>query len=148
MKKAVTAAVAVAALATPVANAAGIATKKAVAAKPKKRVISVKKKVVGVQGFAGRWGFVEVTLLVKKTTTIVGKKKTVRRAVIGLDVPIYPDHTDRSVFINQQALPLLEQEALNVHYVAAHVDMISGATDTSGGFIDSLQSALLKAKKV
>ena len=148
MKKAFTVAAAAAALAAPIANAATVAAEKPIRAKAKKRVITVKRKVTGVLGTADRWGDVQVTLVVRKTTTIVGRKKTVKRTPVAVSVPVYPDHTNRSVFINQQALPLLEQEALNVHYVAAHVDMISGATDTSGGFIDSLQSALLKAKKV
>jgi uncharacterized protein with FMN-binding domain len=146
MRRAVTVAVAAAAVASPIANAASIAKKRPVT-RAKKRVITVKKRVAGTQGLAGRWGYVQVTLLVKKTTTIVGKHKTIKRQVLSLAVPIYPNHTDRSVFINEQALPLLEQEALNAHYTA-NIDMISGATDTSGGFIQSLQSALVKAKKV
>ena len=49
-----------------------------------------------------------MTLVVKKTTTTVGKrKKTVTRRIAGVAVPVYPDHTDRSVFINQQAIPFL-----------------------------------------
>jgi uncharacterized protein with FMN-binding domain len=149
MKKAVTAVLGTVALAAPYASAAGAAVHhpKKHKAKPKKKVVTVKRTVAGEQGFAGRWGVVQVTLVVKKTTTILGKKKTIKRQVVGLHVPVYPDHTNRSVFINQQALPMLEQEVLSARYTA-NINMISGATDTSDGFIQSLQSALVKAKHV
>ena len=62
-------------------------------------------------------------------------------------MPVYPNHTDRSVFINQQALPMLEQEALAAQFTGG-INMISGASDSSDAFIQSLQSALLAAKKV
>ncbi len=148
MRRAVTVAVTVAALAAPIANAASIAKKKPVRAKAKKRVVTVKKTVVGPQGSAGRWGNVEVTLVVRKTTTIVGKKKTVARKIVAIGVPVYPNHTDRSVFINQQAVPLLRQETLQANFDISKINVISGATDTSYGFGQSLQAALLKAKKV
>lgn len=147
MKRAVTAVMGVVALAAPYASAAGAAVHAPKKAKARKKVITVRKTVYGVQGQADRWGYVEVTLLVKKTTTIIGKKKHVKRQVVGMNVPVYPNHTDRSIFINQQALPMLEQEVLSANYTA-NIDMISGATATSFGFINSLQSALLKAKKV
>ena len=60
-------------------------------------------------------------------------------------VPIYPNHTDRSVYINSNALPLLKSEALRAQ--SANVNLISGATDTSYGFAQSLQAAILKAKR-
>ena len=88
-----------------------------------------------------------MTLVVKKTTTTVGKKKTVTRRITSVTVPVYPNHTDRSVFINQQALPMLEQEALAAQFTGG-INMISGASDSSDAFIQSLQSALLAAKKV
>jgi uncharacterized protein with FMN-binding domain len=143
MRRAVTAAVAAAALAAPVANAAQIAKKKPL----KGRVVTVKKRVAGIQGDAGQWGTVEVTLVVRKTTSIVGKRKTVRRKIVGVGVPIYPDHTGRSVFINEQALPYLREEVLQAQF-DPNINMISGATYTSYAFVQSLQSALLKAEKV
>jgi len=79
-------------------------------------VIVVKKHVAGIQGDAGRWGTVKVTLVVKKTTSIVGKHKTVKRRIVGVGVPIFPDHTGRSIFINQQALPWLRQEVLKAQF--------------------------------
>ena len=124
MRKVLTAVAGAATLFLPIANAvaAGIqktkpkhktATKHAKAKKPKKKhAVTVTKTVTGDLGSAGQWGEVQVTLVVKKTTTTVGKKKTVKRTVTGLKVPVFPDHTDRSVFINQQAIPMLEQEEL------------------------------------
>lgn len=59
---------------------------------------------------------------------------------------VYPNtHTD-SVMINQQAMPLLRQEAIQKQQ--ANVDVISGATFTSQAFIQSLSSALSNAKNV
>ena len=139
MHKAVTAIVTAAALASPVGAAAA-------AAKQKKKVVSTTKTVSGTQVQTDRWGLTEVTLVVKKTTTTVGTKKTVARKITGVRVPLYPNHTDRSVFINQQALPILVQETLAAQF-AHGIQMISGATDTSYAFAQSLQAALAAAKK-
>ena len=74
-------------------------------------------------------------------------KKKVARKITKVVVPVYPNHTDRSVFINQQALPILIQEELSAQF-KSNIQMISGATATSYAFAQSLQSALLAAKKV
>jgi uncharacterized protein with FMN-binding domain len=132
------------ALASQAANA--VAAVKAAAATPKK-VTVVKKSVTGPEGQVDRWGYIKVTLVVRKTTTTVGTKKTVKRKIIGVKVPEYPNHTDRSIFINQQALPYLEQEVLQAQ-MNPNIQLVSGATDTSDGFLQSLQAAILKAKKV
>lgn len=56
----------------------------------------------------------------------------------------YPhDHSD-SIMINQQAMPLLIQEAIQTQH--ANVDVISGATFTSEAFQQSLATALAQAK--
>ena len=55
----------------------------------------------------------------------------------------YTYHTSRSQFIMSQALPILRQEFLAAQ--SAKIQMVSGATYTSQAFIQSLQSALLKA---
>jgi len=68
----------------------------------------------------------------------------VTRKITGVKVPTYPNHTDRSLVINQQALPLLVQETLQAQ--SANVNLISRATDTSQAFISSLQSALRQVK--
>lgn len=79
-----------------------------------------------------RWGTVQVGLVVKSK-----KISTVKPEVYV--------HTDRSVFINEQALPMLKSEVL--HAQNANIDVISGATDTSQAYIESLQGAVKKARK-
>jgi uncharacterized protein with FMN-binding domain len=115
---------------------------------PKKVVTAVTKTVHGTAAEADRWGPLQVTLTVKKTTTTVGKKKTVTRKITKVSVPVYPNHTDRSVFINEQAIPLLVQEALQAQFDISQVQVISRATDTSYAFGQSLQAAILAAKKI
>lgn len=56
----------------------------------------------------------------------------------------YPNDRGESIQINQQAMPLLKQEAITAQ--KAQVDVVSGATDSSQAFVESLQSALDKAK--
>jgi uncharacterized protein with FMN-binding domain len=113
-----------------------------------KHVVTTTKTVQGSQAQADRWGNLQVTLTVKKKTTTVGTKKTVTRRITKVSVPVYPNHTDRSVFINRQAIPMLVQEELAAQFNLARVEVISGATDTSYAFGQSLQAALLAAKKV
>jgi uncharacterized protein with FMN-binding domain len=139
MRRVITAALSALSLAVPATAAASAATTK--------KVIVSTKTVTGTQAVADRWGYIEVALVVRKTTTIVGSKKTVKRKIVKVGVPVYPNHTDRSVFINQQALPYLTQEVLQAQF-KPNIQMVSGATDTSGAFMQSLQSALLKAKSV
>ncbi|HWX09749.1 MAG TPA: hypothetical protein VNY33_07215 [Gaiellaceae bacterium] len=135
------------ALAIPVADAAAALETTLLQAAPKKKVVVVTKTVTGQQAQADRWGYVQVTLIVKKTTTIVGTKKTVARKITSVRVPVYPNHTDRSVFINQQALPMLAQETLTAQF-AGGINMIGGASNTSDAFIQSLQGALTAAKQI
>jgi len=54
-----------------------------------------------------------------------------------------PNDRDNSIAINSQALPILQSEAISAQ--SAAVDMVSGATDTSAAFIESLTSALSQA---
>ena len=55
----------------------------------------------------------------------------------------YPNDRPNSIAINQQAMPLLQQEAIKAQ--SAHVDGVSGASDTSQAFVQSLSSALSQA---
>jgi uncharacterized protein with FMN-binding domain len=137
MKRAVTAVLGAAAMAIPVAPALAAARK----------TIVTTKQVTGPAGQADRWGYVQVTLVVRKTTTIVGTHKTVKRRITGVKVPVYPNHTDRSVFINQQAMPWLVQEVMQAQF-NPNINMVSGATATSYGFVQSLQFAIAAAKRV
>ena len=56
----------------------------------------------------------------------------------------YPDDRKTSIKINTQAMPYLRAEAVQAQ--SADVDVISGATQTSGAFVESLSAALAKAK--
>ena len=56
----------------------------------------------------------------------------------------YPNDRGESIEINTQAMPSLTQEAIQSQH--AQVDIVSGATQTSEAFRQSLQSALDKAK--
>ena len=56
-----------------------------------------------------------------------------------------PQREQRDVEINSYAVPILQQEALQAQ--SAKIDMVSGATYTSVGYVQSLQSALDKANK-
>lgn len=51
-----------------------------------------------------------------------------------------PNEDGRSVSINEQVVPMLTQEAMSSQ--SAKIDTISGATYTSEGYIQSLQSAI------
>jgi uncharacterized protein with FMN-binding domain len=57
----------------------------------------------------------------------------------------YPSDRRTSLYINRQALPMLRDEVIQAQ--SANVDMISGATLTSQGFIRSLAGALRKATR-
>jgi uncharacterized protein with FMN-binding domain len=128
----------VAALALPIVDATA-----ATRATTKKIVVT--KRFSGSVASVDRWGNLQVTIVVRKTTTITGTKKKVTRRITAVSVPTYPNHTDRSVFINQNALPILKSETLRAQ--STRINMVSGATDTSYGYEQSLQAAILKAKK-
>ena len=138
MRKSITVLLAVAALALPIADATA-----ATRATTKKIVVS--KRFTGSVASVDRWGSLQVTIVVRKTTTITGTKKKVTRKITAVSVPTYPNHTDRSIYINQTAIPILKAEALRAQ--SASINMVSGATDSSDAFAQSLQSAILKAKK-
>jgi uncharacterized protein with FMN-binding domain len=75
-----------------------------------------------------QWGDVQVTI-----TVTDGK-------ITDVAVPTYPNGNGRDQEINAYALPMLRQEALSAQ--SAHIDTVSGATVTSDGYLQSLQSAL------
>lgn len=56
----------------------------------------------------------------------------------------YPNDRRDSIAINSQAMPILKQQAIKAQ--SSQVDGVSGATDTSQAFIQSLSSALSQAK--
>lgn len=57
----------------------------------------------------------------------------------------YPDNRDNSIKINDRAMPILKSEAIKNQ--TGDVDIVSGATQTSKGFIKSLGNALVQAEK-
>jgi uncharacterized protein with FMN-binding domain len=60
-----------------------------------------------------------------------------------VDVLQYPNGNPRDAEINGYALPILVQETTDAQ--SASIDMVSGATVTSTGYLQSLQSALDRA---
>lgn len=56
----------------------------------------------------------------------------------------YPNDRQTSIMINTQMMPILKQEAIAAQ--SSQVDIVSGATDSSEGFIRSLGNALAQAK--
>ena len=78
-----------------------------------------------------RWGPVQVQI------TVANGKVTAAQAVV------YPQNNGRDQEINSYAVPALNQEAVAAG--SANIQMVSGATYTSDGYIQSLQSALDKA---
>jgi uncharacterized protein with FMN-binding domain len=75
-----------------------------------------------------RFGPVQVQITVKS-----GRMTAVQAIV-------YPQENSRDQEINSWAIPQLNQEAAQAG--SANIDMVSGATYTSDGYINSLQSAL------
>ena len=75
-----------------------------------------------------RWGDVQVTIT-------VGNGK-----ITDVAVPVYPNGNGRDQEINAYALPVLRQETLAAQN--ANINTVSGATVTSDGYLQSLQSAL------
>lgn len=56
----------------------------------------------------------------------------------------YPNDRQRSMMISEMSMPMLKHEAISVQ--SSQVDIVTGATLTSQAFIQSLTSALNKAK--
>ena len=77
------------------------------------------------------WGPVQVELTVKAGS------------ITDVSVVQYPNGNGRDAEINGYALPVLIRETLDQQN--ASIDMVSGATITSTGYVQSLQSALDQA---
>jgi uncharacterized protein with FMN-binding domain len=60
--------------------------------------------------------------------------------IVSVDPVQLPDSRGRDIEIDNFAVPQLIQETLSAQ--SARIDMVSGATFTSQGYIESLQSAL------
>jgi uncharacterized protein with FMN-binding domain len=78
-----------------------------------------------------RWGPVQVQLTVEN-----GR-------VTDVAVVDYPSENGKDRQINARAIPILVRETLDAQ--SADIDMVSGATVTSEGYLESLQAALDEA---
>jgi len=78
-----------------------------------------------------RWGPVQVQITVANGT------------ITDVTVPVYPTNNHRDIEINDQALPILIRETTRAQ--SAEIDLVSGATVTSQGYIESLQEAIDQA---
>jgi uncharacterized protein with FMN-binding domain len=78
------------------------------------------------------WGMVQVQAVIKNG------------ALASVNILQFPNSHGTSVYINDQALPILQSEAIQAQN--ANVNGVSGATYTSQAFQQSLASALSQAK--
>jgi hypothetical protein len=78
-----------------------------------------------------RWGPVQVAITVDGST------------ITDVTVPVYPTGNGKDRQINSYALPMLIKDTLDAQ--SADIDMITGATVTSEGYLQSLQGALDQA---
>lgn len=78
-----------------------------------------------------QWGPVQVQIVVSGSE------------ITDVQVVQYPDDNPKDQQINAYAVPILVDETLQAQ--SANVDMVSGATVTSTGYVQSLQAALDEA---
>ncbi len=79
-----------------------------------------------------QWGFVQVKAIITN-----GK-------ITDVQFLQYPNDRSRSIYINSIADPQLTSEAIQAQ--SANVDIVTGATDSSYAFIQSLTDALSQAR--
>ena len=95
-----------------------------------------------------QWGQMVVQIKVLKTVVGSGASAKVSIKLLSVSWPIFPDHTPKSIYINNQALPLLQQETIQLQADAGKkLINISGATHTTVSWRISLQAALAQALK-
>lgn len=78
------------------------------------------------------WGPVQVQITISS-----GK-------ITNIDVLSYPDTHQKSIQINENALPTYKKEALTAQ--SSNIDQVSGATETYKGFTGSLQDAITQSE--
>ena len=79
-----------------------------------------------------QWGYIQVKAIIQS-----GK-------ITDVQFLQYPNERNRSIAINSYADPQLTSEAIQAQ--SATVDIVTGATDTSEAFMQSLSDALAQAK--
>ncbi len=132
----------VCALALPPVDALAAVTQRHGSERTQARVLKVVK-VVGPAVEAERWGPLKVVVLIRR---VKQDGKLVSQRITKVVVPTYPDSNFRSEQINDEALPLLVNNVLVTQ--GAEIDDLSGATDTSEAFRESLAAALKRAQFV
>lgn len=80
-----------------------------------------------------RHGPVQVSIIVKS------------KKIVNVKTATSPLDDGRSPFLQGRAIPILKQETLAAQ--SAKIDTVSGATETSEAYIQSLQAAIKKAQK-
>jgi uncharacterized protein with FMN-binding domain len=103
------------------------------AAAPAARAQAAKSKTFKGPTEYGRHGPVQVSIVVKS------------KKIVKVTAAISPAGDGRSPFLQGRAIPILRQETLAAQ--SAKINVVSGATETSDGYIQSLQSAIHKARK-
>lgn len=139
MRKRITAGIGALALALPTAGTA---------ATPKRKVVTLWKQAAGPTVQVDRWGEIKVVLVIRKRITTIGTKRTVRRRITAVRLPVWPNQGGtHTIGLNRRVMPILAQEVLREQF-ATEVDIITEATDTSVGFSQSLQVALANGRRV
>jgi hypothetical protein len=152
LRKSVTTGCCVLALAVPVTNALAL-TREARAARSK---VVTTETVTGPVVKCHQWGYLELQLKLIKTVISNGSgTPEVLLKIASISWPEFPNHTPRSIYINTQALPLLQGETLSIgaksvakldKVETAQIVTISGASNLTVSWVASLQAALLKAE--
>ncbi len=128
----------------PAANAWATTNTKT-ATTPRKKVVTTTQTITGPSVKCNRWGQLVIRIKVRKTVTTTAASSKTAIKIIAIDYPVYPKATFRSVYINDQALPLLIEEVLEAQ--STKIETISGATNITDSFKQSLQAAILQAQK-
>ena len=113
--------------ATPVPTS----TKQSATPAPTSTKQSAATKTVDGDAVDTRWGPVQVQI------SVTGRK------ISSVQVLQAPNENRRDIEINNTALPILHDEAMSAQ--SAQIDSVSGATYTSDGYTQSLQSAIDRA---
>ncbi|MGI8967535.1 MAG: FMN-binding protein [Chloroflexota bacterium] len=125
----------------------------------KQRTLPLALTALAALPIAGAWtpsAASAATLQAAKTRTFKGPAEDVphgpvqvsiivkNKKITGVKVTNSPEGP-RSDFIQGQAIPILKQETLRAQ--SAKINEVSGATDTSAGYITSLQAAVKSARQ-
>lgn len=101
------------------------------------------------QGAADETGWVDGTFTGGAVDTRYGAVQVriviAQGVITEVEVPLYPSSNRKDVAINASAIPQLVAETVDAQ--SADISMVSGATFTSHGYLQSLQSALDQAQQ-